>query len=217
MVTIEVATGENSKRFLVHKALLCRKIVYFDKMFNGSFKESMESKATFPEDDNEAWALIVDWVYRGVSSLETKSKMFFTALVPSMFKAMGLAEKYIIVELADQIMDTMVAGFLRHGYSPGSHWSSLAYAHTGHGSKLRLYIARTNAMRVCFKSHHNRYFKSITRIHTLATNDSEFASDILRSILDQSTPKGVAFCRPNLAPACDYHQHGIDVPCPNIN
>ena len=42
---VDLFVGPEKKLFRVHKSFLCNKIPYFDKMFNGGFKEAIESQA----------------------------------------------------------------------------------------------------------------------------------------------------------------------------
>lgn len=65
MVDIYVGTGAQKKQFHIHKALLCAKIPYFDKMFNSGFKEGMENSAQLPEDTPESFDVLQEWVYTG--------------------------------------------------------------------------------------------------------------------------------------------------------
>lgn len=38
---------------------------YFSKIFSGKFKEAADGSASFPEDDAEAWELLIEWCYHG--------------------------------------------------------------------------------------------------------------------------------------------------------
>jgi hypothetical protein len=53
------------KQFVLHKDLLCKKVKYFDGMFNSIFKERVEKIATFPEAHPDTFAAFVDWIYSG--------------------------------------------------------------------------------------------------------------------------------------------------------
>ncbi|KAF7900958.1 hypothetical protein EAF00_003179 [Botryotinia globosa] len=46
----------------VYKDILCNKIEFFDRMFNGKFKEAKENAAVLPEDDPEAFDMLMWWV-----------------------------------------------------------------------------------------------------------------------------------------------------------
>jgi hypothetical protein len=38
---------------------------YFSKMFDGRFKEALNGSAEFPNNDPDAWELLIEWVYEG--------------------------------------------------------------------------------------------------------------------------------------------------------
>jgi hypothetical protein len=45
--------------------VLCEKVPYFDKMFNGAFNEGVEGVATLPEDEPAAFDLLMGYLYTG--------------------------------------------------------------------------------------------------------------------------------------------------------
>lgn len=59
---VDILVGPDKKLFRVHKSFLCRRIPYFDKMFNGAFKEA-GGVAELPEDDPAAFDLLMEWAY----------------------------------------------------------------------------------------------------------------------------------------------------------
>jgi len=50
---VELYVGPQNKLFRVYKKLLCDRVPYFNRMFNGNFQEATEGKATFPDDSPE--------------------------------------------------------------------------------------------------------------------------------------------------------------------
>lgn len=52
---VDIHVGKKRKQSHIHKGILCQKIPHFDKMFNGGFKERLNNKAEFPEDDAMAF------------------------------------------------------------------------------------------------------------------------------------------------------------------
>jgi hypothetical protein len=42
---------------------------YFDRMFNGGFREGLEDCAEFLDEDPEAWEQLMEWCYKGSLSL----------------------------------------------------------------------------------------------------------------------------------------------------
>lgn len=63
IVTLYVGTDE--QKFIAYKDVLCNKVPYFDKMFNGGFEEANTLIARFPEDDPKPFDLMLGWVYEG--------------------------------------------------------------------------------------------------------------------------------------------------------
>lgn len=63
MVTLGV--GPDNLEFKVHKEILTRASPVFTRMFDSNFIESTSAEARLDEDDPNAWALIVDWLYCG--------------------------------------------------------------------------------------------------------------------------------------------------------
>ena len=66
MVDIHVGGSQLSKpvrHFHVRKLLLYSKIPFFDKMFNGRFKEAINQVAYLPEDCFSSFGVVIDWVY----------------------------------------------------------------------------------------------------------------------------------------------------------
>ncbi|RAL62006.1 hypothetical protein DID88_002495 [Monilinia fructigena] len=62
---VELHVGLEKKVIRVNKKLLCKKIPYFSKMFQGSFQEAISNAASFPEDEVEAFNDLIYWVSNG--------------------------------------------------------------------------------------------------------------------------------------------------------
>ena len=60
---VKLFVGPDKTLFVVHKLRLCRRIPYFEKMFNGHFKETVEQEASFPEDKAATFDILLEWVY----------------------------------------------------------------------------------------------------------------------------------------------------------
>lgn len=48
---VDICVGPSKKQYRVHKAILCTKVDYFQKMFTNAFKETVDQAATLPEVD----------------------------------------------------------------------------------------------------------------------------------------------------------------------
>jgi hypothetical protein len=109
---VDIFVGSEKKLFRLHKTFLCRKIDYFDKMFNGEFVEA-NGVANLPEDDPAAFDLLVEWMYnsnprriRGLVS-DTDSD----GISRPSWDAIGfyaLAQRLCLHELQDLIMTALI-------------------------------------------------------------------------------------------------------------
>jgi hypothetical protein len=64
-VIVGADTEWPARKFTIHKNLLCRASVYFDKALNGPFKEGSEGKLELPNDFPKAFELFYHWLYSG--------------------------------------------------------------------------------------------------------------------------------------------------------
>ncbi|KAL3420280.1 BTB/POZ domain-containing protein [Phlyctema vagabunda] len=107
---VDLYVGAKRQLFRVHKLAMCRQIEYFDKMFNGSFRETSELRASFPDDDPRAFDLLLGWIYTGIvkplhvmrGPTGVRSKTWCGVLFYC------LAEKFLLYELMDKIMTTLL-------------------------------------------------------------------------------------------------------------
>lgn len=144
IVKITVGTRNNSKTFPVHKQILCQKITYFDKMFNGPFQEGRTQSTIMPEDDPAAFEALLGWAYLDkiehftLAGLEGR-------LLPNMAlhaRLFVLAEKYGIMKVADGTLDHINKECLRTQTMPPTWLMELCYKLTHEESKLRQWTAR---------------------------------------------------------------------------
>jgi hypothetical protein len=53
----------NGKRYWIHRQLLCRRSEYFDRLFNGGFRESTDETMHKPDVDPRTFDVFVHWLY----------------------------------------------------------------------------------------------------------------------------------------------------------
>lgn len=85
IVTIYV--GKERTKFSLHRQLLCSKVPYFDKAFNGGFAEASKQEMHLPEDSAKAFVMFTAWLY-------------------------GLGERWTIEEFAHDDMNTLIELYL---------------------------------------------------------------------------------------------------------
>ncbi|TGO79958.1 hypothetical protein BELL_0018g00110 [Botrytis elliptica] len=59
---VDIYVGEEKILFRVYKDILCHEVKFFDRMFNGNFKEAKENTAILPGDDPEVFDMLMSWV-----------------------------------------------------------------------------------------------------------------------------------------------------------
>lgn len=107
MVDIHVGQGEAARDFRIHKKLLCSKVPYFDKMFNGGFKEAVQNSVTLPEDNPESFDILQCWVYTGVlRPLETTFNENRTSWTSSwdVGYMYNLSDRLCLLSLRDRVL-----------------------------------------------------------------------------------------------------------------
>lgn len=212
IVPLTVGTGQHAKTFHIHKKLLCQRVMFFDRMFNGQFAEGRSLVATLPDDYPVAFGLFIGWLYKGVVECPADGE---GGSVADKIRLYAWAEKYMIRELADKTMEHLIAHLISKNWLPGHSLMSTAYNLTHEGSKLRLFIARCTAYVMLTKSagsHDGAWSKE--KIQKAITENSDLGGDALETLRLQD---GKLYPDPRLRPACDYHQHGPIEDCPYTN
>ncbi|EMR87097.1 hypothetical protein ACHAPC_006964 [Botrytis cinerea] len=213
VVRLEVGTGFDRAVFNIHKTVLCEKIAFFDKLFNGNFLESITHSAKMPEDNIEAFKLMLGWVYRGV--IEPGVNLTFdddkTTKTP-LLELLILAEKYDITPLVDATMDYLINVLREKRMVVGQSLWVYVYENTRQTSKLRLFFTRIAIYAMRFKDGEfagDPKFWTVTEIHSILSKNSEILMDYL------TLTQGVKLQQnPLLVPPCDYHRHRADEKCP---
>jgi hypothetical protein len=179
-------------------------------MFNGNFKEGIEQCASFPEDDPLIWKFLIGWVYRG--TLEQPNHRP-TNLVYDKIKIFALAEKYNIIKLKDQTMDTLNAHLCSQNLIPSLGSIALGYKLTQSGSKLRIFLAGTLAyVTLRRKKFTDGQWETLKVAEKLKTIE-DLLEDTLYLMGESS---GKLSPDPTKQPACDYHQHAKTEACPYV-
>ncbi len=62
---VDIYVGPEIKHYSVLKNLLCYYSSYFDRCFNGGFKEAKEQKLALPEDSVEDFEILLHYVLTG--------------------------------------------------------------------------------------------------------------------------------------------------------
>lgn len=211
IVTIYV--GAKRKEFLVHKKLLCKKVEYFNKMFNGGFREAREAIAYMSEDDPAAFSLLVRWVYRDTIpdiSREEKhgeNKCEYDDILDLYL----LAHKLNLEKVADVCMDLLIDDDRSYSDWPGDEHIQKVYDNTAADSALRRYCLRVlQWYLVDLRGLSDSNRKHVLKIKALLLYHEDILIDFLTLMKGTNS---VCIRNPTKDPRCDYHVHGKHEEC----
>ncbi|TGO22308.1 hypothetical protein BPAE_0173g00080 [Botrytis paeoniae] len=204
---VDLIVGPEKTVFRVNKSLLCNKIPYFDKMFNGGFKEATDGLASFPEDFPEAFDILIQWIYSGrlqwfdIGTAGTSASWDFLNFY-------CLVEKICFTQLADFALDTCRKICLGRDHvfeSPA--YVQEVYNFTSNQSGLRRFFVQQLVWRYYTKEDSKDNPNDLF-IHLMRSNDeifTDFMFELRKYVVVAAIPKDPRVLdRNNL---CGYHSH----------
>jgi hypothetical protein len=219
---VDIYVGPSKVLFRLYKSRICARISYFDKMFNGNFKEASENTAYLPEDSPASFDLLADWANhptekkcpRRIRELETV--LDDDEQEVASWDAVGfysLAEKYCLPELQDIIMDKLLKYQKRWNELPSVEFTIRAYEQTSVGSPLANYCTRAMAYIVGTNGKDNGLEEhwptsDIARLNRELPN---FAEALLRVQREMAQDSGVS--DPRVMRSCGFHAHAWEDYC----
>ncbi|KAF7886919.1 uncharacterized protein EAF02_003566 [Botrytis sinoallii] len=97
---VDIYVGEEKILFRVYKDILCNEVKFFDRMFDGNFKEAKENTAILPEDDLEVFDMLMSWVTYDNKVWSLMGRDFRKKL-----HLWVLADKLCLTSLQNHVMD----------------------------------------------------------------------------------------------------------------
>lgn len=178
-------------------------------MFQGSFKEAADGVAYLPEDNPEAFDIFSMWVYQ--SNFPPGIK------VHKLFKGFYLAEKYCMERFMDCLMDTAREECRRRHELPDGELVREIYQNTEKGSRLRRFILDILIFVMLDEDTSYPELWPTTQICDIVSDCEDLMLDIFRSLRQKaSTGHLVLQGDPIDGPDCEYHQHMLGEPCPQL-
>ncbi|TGO18013.1 hypothetical protein BTUL_0013g00900 [Botrytis tulipae] len=186
---VDLFVGPDKKLIRVHKGILCRKIPYFDKMFNGPWVESANNSATFPDDTFESFDLLIGWVYSGRLSQLNHQEDYERFTRDNLRDAQRVHHKLYNLDCVKEM-----------------------YKESQKGSGYRLYGLHTlifvfRSPKSIFTTHWPTHL-----IHGILKDDDDLCNDFLAALRDEVC-NGKAMTDPRVGNNCVYHSHKIDEEC----
>ncbi|TGO79485.1 hypothetical protein BELL_0031g00200 [Botrytis elliptica] len=218
MVDIHVGKDEGSGHFQLHKSILCEKVPYFEKMFNGNFEEGTTNSATLPEDDPKAFNILVSWIYSDqvfpVGLRENQEKW-------CVGKLYLLADKLCLPDLMDRILDEFTFNMERDNWLPViimdiplSVESLYKCCPRENCGMFRLLVSLMCFLLLeTYKAHYLKKWPTEEIDSFLTCHDDlrHAVFKMMRTKREQTT-----FKEQFLKPGCRVHEHGEDQPCSQL-
>jgi hypothetical protein len=219
--TVTLIVGKRRKEFTVHKQLLCESCDYFRRAFDGSFKEGHEGKIHLVEESEGAVAIFVDWLYRSRIRPATDIKYLH-----DLFKLYVMAEKILLDELADRVIDAILlcffddivydyltiamANYMWENTKKNSHMKTFLFLALGH--KYYRYFGFKNREELNIRS---RYLQELWPI---CKNQPDFFVIFLANFhgQDHHDCGPAELCRKKPDAFCLFHCHEKGYECPAI-
>ena len=216
-VVIVVGTGAKIKSFKIHKTLLCAKVTFFDKMFNGPFSEASTQTASLTDEEVASFKLFLGWLYQDRIPVPPSFAQCGMGEIEQLCRLFALAEKYNVTLLADQTMDFMTAFMKKRCWTLSSVLIGTCYEITHQSSKLRIFACRFHVYQTLHYPSDATGTARVTwsnreMLKVLKNSDDLFA-DFYGMLRLQA---GKSRVDPRYELPCDYHQHGKNEMCPYI-
>ncbi|KAM3068033.1 hypothetical protein ACMFMG_011081 [Clarireedia jacksonii] len=208
---VDLFVGPEKRHFRVHKTILCEKIPYFDKMFNGGFIEAKELEASFPDDLPQAFDIVVEWVYVGkLRHLSSKATPNFSSW--NAFDVYMLADKLCLDVLKDAVIDLYREWLPKQSAPDYLPRTVECYKKIPAGAPFRRFIC-DDLHYIIVQERDSKHISVdfVKCTQSLMTGNEDFFFDLLKRFMMR--PDSWRLEDPRTRPSCEYHHHEKDAPC----
>jgi len=91
--TVKIYIGPEKNEYILSKALLCHCSPFFDRAFNGSFKEGKEQKMYLEDVTMDAFEVILQWVCLGTGPMDDRAGETKSAEITRLLEYAELADR----------------------------------------------------------------------------------------------------------------------------
>jgi hypothetical protein len=218
MVDIYVGRDDQKKHIHVHKGLLCSKVPYFEKMFFGGFKEATENSAEFPDDDVQAFDILIQWVYSGIvppfkwiPDPDAGEGCWESSW--SLLKTYLLMDKFCLFTVGDQLLTNFLIELARQHIVSDFDMIDDIYEQAPEDSPLRKFALYSfyHTMNVLSKNDTAKSAWKMEEVKGGLMKNGDLLLDYLK--LSQQHDIRDPIEAPTHMPICTFHRHTDDEPC----
>jgi hypothetical protein len=211
---VNIYVGSKQEKFCVHRRLLCEKSPYFERALNGSreifagvFRYQMEA-------DNDAFAQLIEWLYKGTVTAPPARlpgavvRVYIRGLINLYILAEGLEIK----DLADDIVESLGSCYSLMGYLPSKDEIEMVFGVKKGASTLRRYMTAAyhfTLVACCHSANDGVYAPTTEELWKLARDHEDLGKALFKGLRkDAPEPED-----PRSALICSYHNHDNQSPC----
>ncbi|KAJ8071942.1 hypothetical protein OCU04_002246 [Sclerotinia nivalis] len=205
---VDLYVGPSKTHYRVHKAFLCSKIPYFNKMFNSNFSEALSNSATFPEDSTEAFDILIEWLYTG-SLRPLELNLSSQKCNWNVYSFYILVDKLCMSDLMNETMDFKRRFDYENSRIMRFNTARNICASSPQGSKLRLYALNCTWLSLFVVQASDIRFDELLSVALY--NDSDFSDDFLTIFEDKIGDRRCV--EPRVGNDGLYHVHGKGISC----
>ena len=203
---LEVYVGPNERHWALHQNLLCHHSRFFDENFrvNGDRKRIVDGKLLLPDEDAEAFELLVKWLYQGriedVSKMPKEGRWDYAYTCQKLYM---LSNTIGLVELANLAIDQFRKGCYDTGLVPGAEEMSPIYHKTAAGSPFRKLVSKIAARQIMDPENE---VNAVTYRECFEASP-DFAIDVINEIRAGAGNSLPLFDDPTEGNSCKFHEH----------
>ncbi|KAI4122341.1 MAG: hypothetical protein LQ347_006536, partial [Umbilicaria vellea] len=204
---VDIYVGNKRKHFAVQKKLVCSRSTYFDKAFNGAFKEGHEGAIYLPDDSPDTVEAFIAWLYRGTlqqGPLDSNTQA--EKAVIHYVQLYLFAEKYGIESLQNQSTDGLLDALSTSTVFFNAPGAQCAYDQSPAHSPFRRLVARCVAYEIA--RHDSPVDDNL--IDEYCSLEGDFMVDLI-TLFRNVNHSGVT--NPLAQSKCDFHVHSDGARC----
>lgn len=145
VISVEVGTGNDKKKFGVHRGLICHHSSYFKAALLGDFKEAHEKHVALPEDDPEVFRVVFTWLYTrrlvGEKEADIEGWNAYSLKFTKLCKAWVFGDARGMSEFQNAVMLELISDSAYKDDYHDAKAITWAYEHTTPGAPLRIFLA----------------------------------------------------------------------------
>ncbi|ETN42519.1 uncharacterized protein HMPREF1541_01676 [Cyphellophora europaea CBS 101466] len=207
---LDIYVGLEQRHWALHQNLLIHHSRFFDETFtvNGEHKRIKEGKLYLPDEDPEAFELLVKWLYQGrIEDVSQKPKEAKWDYAFTCQKLYILSTTVGLNELQNLAIDQFRKGCHDSALVPGPEEMIPIYRKTASHSPFRRLVSKIAARQIMDPDHQ----LDAGTYRDCFEASPDFAVDVINEI--RAGTSGILLDDPTVGNSCNFHEHEDGASC----